>query len=106
MASGVYNRLSLSAATWTTLVATSAVASGKTGVITVNVANTNASNITIRIAISANTTPSAGEYLEFNTTLGAYGVLEKTGIVLTNGLQITCYCDTANVSFVAYGLET
>lgn len=105
MASGVYNRLSLTAATWTTVVPTTGVTAGKTGIITLNISNTNAANVTIRVAISANTTPSAGEYLEYNTVLGAYGVLEKTGIVLTNGLQITCYCDTANVSFVAYGLE-
>jgi len=105
MASGVYNRLSLTASTWTTLVPTSAVPSGKYGIITVNVANTGSTAVSIRIAISANVTPSAGEYLEYNTVLGAYGVLEKTGIVITNGLQITCFCDTANVSFIAYGLE-
>lgn len=105
MASGVYNRLSLSAATWTTLVPTTGVTAGKTGIITVNVSNTNGTSVSIRMAISANQSPSAGEYIEYNTVLGGYGVLEKTGIVLTNGLQITCYCDTANVSFVAYGLE-
>lgn len=106
MASGVYNRLSLAANTWTTLVSTTGVTSGKTGIITVNIANTNVTAVSIRLAISANTTPSAGEFLEYNTVLGGNGVLEKTGIVLTPGLQITCYCDTANVSFIAYGLES
>jgi alpha-L-arabinofuranosidase len=105
MASGVYNRLNLAATTDTVVVSSSAVASGKTAVITVSMCNQNATNVTVRLAISANSTPGQHEYLEYETNLNNTGVLERTGIVLPNGLNLIARSSAANVSVLAYGIE-
>lgn len=108
MASGVYNRLNLTATTDTVVVSNTAIATGKTGVITVNVVNRNAvggAQAAVRLGISANTTLAAHEYIEYDTLLNPSGVLERTGIVLSPGLYLIARSSVANTSVVAYGIE-
>jgi len=105
MATGVYNRVNLAAGTDTIIVSNTAVASGKTGVITINMCNLNSTNVVVRLSISANTSPGQHEYLEYDTPLLIAGVLERTGIVLPTGLNIIARSSTANVSVLAYGIE-
>lgn len=105
MASGIYNRLALSATTYTSLVTTSQVAAGKIAVVTVNILNTNTTNVTIRLALSAGATPTAGEFLEYDTLLNASGVIERTGILVPAGIGILVYSSAANVNAIAYGIE-
>jgi hypothetical protein len=105
MATGVYNRLNLAASTDTVVIANTAVASGKTSVVTVSICNRNASTVNIRLGISANTTLGVHEYLEYDTQLNSNGVLERTGIVIPNGLYLIARSSLANTSVLAYGIE-
>ncbi|RLA01523.1 MAG: hypothetical protein DRQ42_03000 [Gammaproteobacteria bacterium] len=79
------------------------------GVLTsmnINVCNRNDSIIRIRLAMSSVSGAQANEeYIEYDTTIEPYGVLERTGIALDSGKFITAYSDTANVSVVITGIE-
>ena len=103
MASGVYGKSDLTATTWTEIVAPPA--SG-VKVTTLNVVNRTDANRKIRVALSADATISDDEYIEYNVTLPANGVLERTGIVCSanNGLYV--YADGASVTAVAYGMDS
>lgn len=105
MASGIYNRLALTAATYAAVVTTTQVDTGKIAVVTLNIVNTGTTSVNIRVALSASATPSAGEFLEFDTPLNASGVLERTGIVVPRGMALLVYASTANVNAIAYGFE-
>jgi len=103
MASGRLGTADLSATTITDVytVPASTLAS-----VNIGICNRNAATVTIRVAVSDTTvTQGADEYIEYETPLGAYGVLERTGIVLDAGKIITVYSDTANVSVVITGIE-
>ena len=103
MASGVYGKSDLTATTWTEIVAPPA--SG-VKVTTLNIVNRSDANRKVRVALSADTTITDDEYIEYNVTLPANGVLERTGIVCSanNGLYV--YTDAASVSAVAYGMDS
>ena len=102
MASGVYGKSDLSATTWTEIVAPPATG---VKVTTLNIVNRSDANRKVRVALSADTTVTDEEYIEYNVTLPANGVLERTGIVCSanNGLYV--YADGASVSAVAYGMD-
>jgi hypothetical protein len=107
MASGTYARVALNASGNTVIVP--AIAAGNTAVVTVNVVNTGTTPAVIRLAITSTAnTPAANnsEYFEFNTAIAAFGVLERTGIVLSSGLSITAFANTTGVVAQTYGLET
>jgi len=103
MASGVYGKSDLTATTWTEIVAppTSGVK-----VTTLNLVNRSDANRKVRVALSADTTVTDEEYIEYNVTIPANGVLERTGIVCSanNGLYV--YADGASVTAVAYGMDS
>jgi hypothetical protein len=75
-------------------------------VATVSVCNRNASAITVRLAVANSSTPTNSEFLEFDSTIAANGVLERTGLVLDAGKLIVVRSSTANVSVVVMGIET
>ena len=76
-------------------------------VVTVSLCNRNASTARdIRIAVSTSGTPSNAEWLEYDASLLAKGVLERTGLVLAAGQRIVVYASATDVSAVVYGIET
>ena len=75
-------------------------------VASINICNRGNHVTSIRIAVAAADTPTAGEYIEFDTEVLSKGVLERTGIVLAAGQKIVCYASGANISAVAMGIET
>lgn len=103
MASGVYGKVDVAAAsTWETVVAPPA--SG-VKVTTLNVCNRNGSDVLVRIALSASTTVADADYIEYDITLPAFGVLERTGLVLDANTGIQIYSSKVDVSAVAYGID-
>ena len=102
MPSGILGAASLAASTHTTL---STVPAGRTATLVINACNRNATAVKLRLALAAGATPSASEWIEYDTELAPYGVLERSAIVLEAGKRVVAYASTANVTVMAYGLE-
>ena len=78
-------------------------------VVSVNICNRNSSTAAqIKVAVSALATPTPAEYIEYDTSLVASGVLERTGIVMKTGdlLVVSTPTGTPTLSVVVYGIET
>ncbi len=102
MASGRLGASDLSAAANTTVYT---VPAGKTAAFSVSICNRNATAVTVRLALSATSTPGVTEWIEYESSIAGYGVLERTGIVMEAGRLVVAYSSAANVSVVAYGVE-
>tara|TARA_Y100000385_G_C12668827_1_gene457054 strand:+ start:185 stop:505 length:321 start_codon:yes stop_codon:yes gene_type:complete len=70
-----------------------------------NVVNRGAADAVVRIALSATSTPTTAEWVEYDTVIAAYGVLERTGFALQAGKKVVAFCDTADTSVAVYGVE-
>ena len=70
----------------------------------VRFANTNAFSVRVTLAIGTGSTPAAGDYLDYHTTVPANSILEDTAIVASAGEKVWVYSDTANVSVRAHGM--
>jgi hypothetical protein len=51
-------------------------------------------------------TPTAQEWIEYDTVLIPNGVFERTGLVMQGGLNLVVYSSAANVGCTVYGIET
>jgi len=103
MASGILGtQASLQANTLTTIYQ---VPADTVSYLNFNVVNTNATPVSVRVALAATGTPTAAEYIEYNAEIAGYGVLERTGIALQSNKVLVALSDTANVSISVYGVE-
>ena len=75
-------------------------------VVSVTICNRNATAVTVRLGLTTSASVTDNSYLEFGATIPANGVLERTGIVMDAGKLLVVYSSAANVSAVAYGIET
>jgi hypothetical protein len=101
MASGTLGQASLAAATNTTVYTVAATPS----VFNVSINNTSGFPAAVNLAIAASATPTAAEYLEFETVIPPNSVLERGGIVATSGKLVVAYASVAGVSVNVYGYE-
>ena len=75
-------------------------------IVTINVTNRSTATRDIRVALASSGTPTAAEWIEFDTELVANGTLERSGVVLQAGKQIVVYANSTDVSAMVYGIET
>lgn len=94
----------LAAATNTTVYT---VPTGYYAVANVSFCNTGTGSTSIRLAMATSATPSAAEWIEYDTVIVGKGVFERTGLVLQAGLNLVAYSSTGSaVSVSVYGFET
>jgi len=103
MATGRLGVADLAAATNTTLYT---VPASTFSVVTLNLVNRGSSPATVRVAVASSATPADSEYIEFDTSLTAKGVLERTGIVMDAGKLLVVRSSAVSVNAVVYGIET
>lgn len=103
MATGILGTADLAANTNTTLYT---VPVSTFSVVTVSICNRGAAAVDVRIAVSDSGTPANEDYLEFDSSVLAKGVLERTGIVLQAGKLIVCRANATDVNVVVTGIET
>jgi len=103
MATGRLGVADLAAATNTTLYT---VPASTFSVVTISVCNRGASAAAVRIAVASSASPADLEYIEFDVSLAAKGVVERTGIVMDAGKLLVVRSSAVSVSAVVYGIET
>jgi len=102
MATGFLGRANLAAATDTLLFTAGATPQ----TFNVRFANRNASPVKVRVAIgvAGGGAPAVDEYVDYDVTVLANGILEDTGLVASSGEKVWVRSDTANVSVRAHGM--
>lgn len=104
MATGRLGAVDLTAATDTLLYT---VPAGTFTVASVSIVNRSNAAVTLRVGISTSTTTmSTTDFIEFETELLPKGVLERTGLVMDAGKSLLVRSSTANVTAMAFGIET
>jgi len=69
--------------------------------VTVNIANRNDKDVIIRLALldGAIGTLDGSDYIEYDVTIRAKGLIERSGIQMSPHQSLVGYSDTGNVSF-------
>nr|WP_288359413.1 hypothetical protein [uncultured Pseudomonas sp.] len=102
MPSGLLGKASLAANTDTVLYTAPA---GTVTTTTVNFCNTTSAAINVRLAVTSAAAVAAADYLEYDFSLPANGVLERTGIVLSPAEVLFARASSAGVTVQARGFE-
>jgi len=75
-------------------------------VVSVSICNRNANARQIRLAVSSTDSPTAAEFIEYDSLITGNGVLERTGIVMQAGKKIVAYANDVDVTAMVFGIET
>ena len=102
MASGILGKANLAAGA-DTLVYT--VPASTLATANIRVANRNASAAKIRVAIGAGSSPDAADYIDYDLSVGANGIMEDTGIVCGACEKVWVRSDVSNVYVRVHGFE-
>ena len=102
MPSGILGQAAPSATTNTTVYT---VPASTVSIVNVNILNRGGSAATVRIALAAADSPTNAEYVEYDASVGANQVLERTGFALNAGKKVVVYASSADTSVSVYGLE-
>ena len=101
-----YGRLGASAPSATTATEFYAVPSAKHATVTVSICNRGDASGTVRLAhMDATGTAATEDYIEYETTVPAYGTLERSGVVMAASSVLEVYCSSADFSVQAWGFE-
>lgn len=101
MVSGLLGKASLAANANTSIYT---VPASTVATVNVNVVNTTTSSITIRLSIGA-AAPAATDYIEYDTTIPANGVLERSGLVMSAAEVLVARASATGVTVRAFGFE-
>lgn len=102
MASGILGQSAPSAATNTTVYT---VPASKTATFSFSICNRGLTLANVRVAVSANGTPTSAEWIEYDTEVPANSVFERTGLVAQAAKNLVVYADSASLSVSVYGYE-
>jgi hypothetical protein len=102
MATGILGQAALAAVT-NTVVYT--VPASTVTVATISIVNTGAYPAVVNVAVASSGTPTASEYIEYQTVIDVNGVLERSGIVANATEAFVVFSTTAGVSVTIYGYE-
>lgn len=67
-------------------------------------ANRNSFDVLVRVAIGTGSSPAAADYVDYDVTCLANGIVEDTGLVATSGEKIWVRSNASNVSVRAHGM--
>lgn len=81
------------------------VPAGAQAACNINVCNRGAAAVTVRLALSDSGAPGNADWIEYDVSIPAKGVLERTGISLDTGKRVVAYASAATVSVVVHGQE-
>ncbi|CDH43864.1 hypothetical protein [Candidatus Contendibacter odensensis] len=102
MASGRLGAVDLSANTYWSVYTVPAL---KMAALSVSVCCRSVTGTLVRLALASTGTPTAAEWIEYDTALTVNQVLERSGLVLDAGKILVAYSSSANVNVVVYGTE-
>jgi len=71
----------------------------------VNVCNQTGSAVNVYLAVTNGASPASADWIEYKTSVPAYGVLERTGLVLQAGAKVFIRSEQTGVSCVVTGIE-
>ena len=72
---------------------------------TINLCNTGNTQSIVNVAISLQSVPIAGEYIEYGVSIPAKGVIERSGIVLSAGQKLVAHATDNNINASVWGYE-
>lgn len=102
MATGILGQATPAAAT-NTVVYT--VPAATTAVATISIVNAGAYPAVVNVAVASSGTPTASEYIEYQTVIDVNGVFERSGIVANPNEAFVVFSTTAGISVTIYGYE-